>query len=181
MKNFLLILLVALTGALQAQTTGGGLIYGKNHVYALAAPKDWIMDNKAGVPMDLHAVFYPVGGSWLNSETIMYTNFITVDSSLTLKEFIADDVKAFRKNGDEKIEFKEDLVLAKPTFTIYYFEYTADNIRAYEYIAYTRGTTGVVTLVLHTRDKKELKKNYKALEELAKSYLWISNGVVEKE
>lgn len=181
MKRLLLILLVALSISLRAQTTGGGIIYGKDHVYALAAPKGWIMDNKAGVFQGLHAVFYPVGSSWVGGKTIMYTNFISIDSTVALKDFIDADIKDFRRNGNEKITFKEDFSVKDVSFTVYYFEYTADNIRAYEYIAYTRAKTGVMTLVLHTLSKKDLKKNHNKLKELAETYLWISTGIVEEE
>lgn len=182
MKKLIILLFAITTLSVTAQTTGGGIIYGDNHVYALSAPKGWILDNKAAVSAGIHAVFYPVGENWVDAPTVMYTNFAGIDSTEQLQNFIDADIAAFKRNGDEVIKFKKAVTAKAGKFLVYYFEYTEDKIRAKEYIAYHRAPTGVVMLILHTKaDKKALNKNYKKLLELTDSYLWISSQpVIEK-
>jgi hypothetical protein len=73
-----------------------GILHGVGHVYALAAPDGWILDNKSGVSQGLHAVFYPKSSSWENGTAVIYTRVTRKDDLIqdaathvefTLREF----------------------------------------------------------------------------------------------
>lgn len=179
---FSIFCLLAATQAFSQTSIGTGIIYGPGHAYSLSAPDGWIMDNSAGVSMGLHAVFYPEGTTWLKSDVVMYPNFAGADSTSTLQDVIDSDIKYFKETGAKKTDFKKNITNKKgDKFALYYFEYTKDNIHSYEYIAYTRAKTGVIMLILHTQNKKLLNKHYKALTQLADSYLWIADEVKIEE
>src|SRR5690242_8275052 len=77
---------------------GGGIVYGKDHVFSFKAPKGWVLDNENGVNQGLHAVFYPKDSSWKDSKVVAYTQSRPrKDKVLTAAEQAADTIKTFRE------------------------------------------------------------------------------------
>ena len=82
------------------------IVFGENHAFIVMAPEGWVLDNSSGVNQGLHAVFYPKGGSWEESSTVMYTQGVDIEDTLTLKSFIKKDIEKFKKKYPE-IEIEE--------------------------------------------------------------------------
>lgn len=179
-KLTLLLLIASISlGVAQMKT---GMLYGLNHLYSLTAPTGWLLDNQAGVDMGLHAVFYKEGETWPTAKVGMYTNFVTVDSTLTLQQFIDDDIKAFKEQAKTKAGFEKDITTKTGTpVKVYRYEYASDYGTIYEYVGFLRCPTGIITIVSTTKEKKALKAEDKAFEELVKSYMWISDKIEIKD
>src|SRR5438046_503756 len=91
-------IVVFVTTMLLGQTpSGSGIVYGKDHAFAITAPDGWVLDNRAEQNNGLHAVFYPVGSTWDQSKVVMYANAASKgEGQETVDELIAYDVGQFR-------------------------------------------------------------------------------------
>ncbi len=162
------------------QDSNTGIIYGKNHAYALTAPKGWVLDNKNGVKQGLHAVFYPRGSSWSDGVAVMYANVWQKESATqTVQDIIDSDIQKFKENvPDLKVENAEAIELEKDkTATVKYFTSDA-NGQNFEAIAYINEEKLVVLIVLTSRTKKDFEKSLPAFRELVGSYLFLTDKVV---
>ncbi len=98
---------LGLATAAQAQgqaappSMNSGIVYGDNHAFALSAPPGWVLDNESGVSQGLHAVFYPAGSSWSDSQVVMYANVVqkTATRDSTLPQVLASDEARFRNDS----------------------------------------------------------------------------------
>src|SRR5437588_11838875 len=50
----------------------GGIVYGPNAAFNIAAPEGWVLDNESGAQQGLPCVLYPKGQPWADAKTIMY-------------------------------------------------------------------------------------------------------------
>src|SRR5882762_11228761 len=108
-RSVLLIATLSLIASpLLAQQNGSGqreggdslLMYGKDHVFAIKAPKGWTVDAATGQKLGLHAVLYPEGSSWRDAATTMYTNFVHKNAEApTIEKIIADDIAGYKKDS----------------------------------------------------------------------------------
>lgn len=58
----------------QAEEARTNIVYGDDHAFAIKAPQGWILDNKSGASIGLHAIFYPLGSTWRDSRAMMCVN-----------------------------------------------------------------------------------------------------------
>ncbi len=72
----LLLAIVFTFGLLLCQNSlaDGFICYGQGFSYTTKAPKGWKLDNDREKHGGICIVGYPVGGSWENSETVIYIN-----------------------------------------------------------------------------------------------------------
>src|SRR5947208_5850658 len=100
MRSYIPILLIVafVSQCLYGQTPGGsGIVYGKNHAFAITAPDGWVLDNQAGQNNGVPVVFYPVGSSFAKSRIVMYANTASKgDGQETVDELIAYDTGQFK-------------------------------------------------------------------------------------
>lgn len=116
-----------------------GILFFKQSSFMLSAPKNWVMDNQAGMNQGLPAVFYPQGSSWTDGKAVMYANIWVKDNPKedTLQKVIEADVKNFKNRSDKlKVEDGESLPTSDKDkkATVKYF--TGDSYGNYEAIAY---------------------------------------------
>jgi hypothetical protein len=156
-----------------------GMLYGKNHVFAVSSPKGWVLDNQSGVSQGVHAVFYPIGGSWKNSPTVMYAHGNAKDSiPETIETFISNDSVSFVER-DPSIKILDAPILktkrGNPAIVKWFF------YSQFEAVAYIDESKSVAMIVMTARTEEEFKNNYPAFEELVGSYWFISDVVTYPE
>lgn len=184
MKVKLLFAVIIFSGIISGQIKNDtdantGILYGKNHVFSVKAPKGWVLDNQSGVPQGLHAVFYQEGGSWENSLAVMYAQGVAKDSiAETINEFISNDsLSFFERDNSIKITNAPSLKTRRGKLAVVkWFSYSE-----YEAVAYIDEEKSVAMIVLTSRNEEEFRKNYPAFEELVSSYWFIGDVVTYPE
>jgi len=189
----LIIALFTLVGATAAQTdsskskpdkkaenSNSGIIFFKQSSFLLSAPKNWVMDNRAGAGQGLPAVFYPQGSSWADGKAVMYANIWVKENPReeTLEKVIAGDVKSFKDRSDKlKVTDAESLATSDKDkkATVKYF--TGDNFDNHEAIAYLDEGKTVTMIVLSARTKEDFEKSLSAFKELVGSYSFLTGSV----
>jgi hypothetical protein len=165
----------------QPEELKGGIIYGKDHVFALSAPKDWVLDNTSGVKMGLHAVFYPKGSSWENGAAIMYANTIrkNLEQKETLNQVIEFDLEGYKKHSPTvKIADAGQLPTKRDEQKAVVKYFTGDRTGRYEAVAYIDEKKTVIVLVLTAKTKKDFEDALPSFKELVASYFFISDKVI---
>ncbi len=186
MKNLLLIILLISFSAAISQNKinekpdsldfNSGLIYGKDHLFALSAPTGWVLDNSSGVSQGLHAVFYPRGGSWEHSPSVMYANTASkkVKGNETLEKLITFDVSRYKQNYVSlKIVNAPDIQLTDHKSAVVKYFYYSNS----EAVAYIDEENIVVLIVLSSTSQPEFEKSLTPFSQLVKSYRFLTSEV----
>ena len=157
-----------------------GLVYGSDHAFFLTAPHGWVLDNSSGVPDGLYAVFYPRGGSWRESEAVMYANTSSksTEGNETVDKVMAYDMQQF-KTEHPGIEITDSETLltkdGKKAF-VRIFDYSQ-----HEAVAYIDEETIVSMIVLSARTEEAFQSAFPAFKELVASYSFVAKEVnIEK-
>lgn len=184
MKLKLLCAIIIFSGFISGQIknesdANTGILYGKNHVFSLKAPKGWVLDNQSGVSQGIYAVFYEVGGSWENSPAVMYARGVAKDPiPQTINEFVSNDSLTFvERDRTIKIQDASSLKTEHGKVAIVKWFFYSE----YEAVAYIDEEKSVAMVVLTSRNEEEFKKNYPAFEELVSSYWFIADTVTYPE
>ena len=157
------------------------MLYGENHAFFITAPKGWVLDNSSGVNQGLHAVFYPLGGSWQHSPTVMYANGIDIDSTETLESFIDGDIKVFKENhqGINAIEIDSIHVEECPRVARV-VKFYGGSYPDFESVAYIKELKNISIFVMSCETEDEYIDNYSKFIELVKSYKNFGDKVIIK-
>lgn len=153
-----------------------GIVYGKDHAFSVKAPDGWVLDNQSGVQQGIYAVFYPEGGSWEHSSTVMYVNTASknVKGNETIQSFITKDSLGFIQDySDPEIKYLptiwiEDKKEAK-VLSFFYSNYDA--------VAYIDEPKIIAIIIMTSRDKKDFENNLLAFQELVSSYMFLTSDV----
>jgi len=175
----LFLLLLAISGKAQVDTTRSGLLYGFNNSYYLTAPVGWIMDTESGKEMGITAVFYPKGSSWVDGETVMYTTFMSYDTTIneTLKEVLAYDSSQFKVRSPGSAISKQKPITIGKNKTATVLSYPGDAKNSYETVAYIPEKKGVTMIIISSGNKNGCTNNYRSFESLVKSYKFLTDKV----
>ena len=149
-----------------------GIVYGKDHAFSVTAPNGWILDNHSGVQQGIYAVFYPTGGSWENSTTVMYVNTASknIEGNETVQSFITKD----------SLDYSDTEIKRLPTI------WTGDKKEArvlsffysnYDVVAYIDEPKIIAMIIMTARNKKDYEDNLSAFTELVGSYLFLTSDV----
>ncbi len=179
----LLSLAVAMTFAANlsvAQTNGGaGIVYGSHHAFTVEAPPGWVLDNQAGQPNGLVAVFYRTGESWEHGTAVMYVNTSSPDSGQDADPLrvIADDSAHFVSEAPG-ISIRTAPSLHTSDGRIAYVRYFAGlpNGR-FEAVAYVAEKTLTPMIVLTSRTRAAFEAALPAFAQLVGSYWFMTTNV----
>lgn len=185
MKRFLVIsLFLCSFNAFAAITTeGGGVIYGDSHVYALQAPKGWVLDNESGASQGIYAIFYPVGKTPNTTDAFAYSQGIVKQGKIqnipsfvefTINNFISDGNPNYAGKFQKKIENKDKSRMAD----IYFYQ--GDQWGNYEAVAYFDEDKTINMIVFNSHSKSAFDASLAQFYELVSSYVFISDGVQSK-
>ncbi len=157
---------------------GAGIIYGSDHVFALKAPKEWVLDNGSAVKQGLHAVFYPKDSTWKDSKVVAYARATPIDKKTKSAKDVVDRVLAdFHANGSPNYKATKDKSIkleGGKTGTIYKF--SGDKWGNHEAVCYFKEEKTINFVVLSSRDKKAFDDAWKAFQQLCESYTYISDS-----
>ena len=160
---------------------GAGIIYGKNHVFSLQAPKGWVLDNESGVSQGLHAVFYPIGETWRDSKIMAYARgIIKNDENIKdINSFVNFTIENFKRNGhlNYKGSFHKTLKSKVKNKIGYIYFYEGDNWNNFEAVAYFEEEKTINIIVLNSQNKKVFEKSLFIFYDLVSSYMFIGNEV----
>ena len=156
-----------------------GILYGDDHVFSLTAPSGWILDNTSGVSQGLHAVFYPVGGSWQNSKAVMYAKGSSKDlaKNQTIQDFMSYDSAQFvAHRKPARIVDAAPITLADGrTACVRRFLYSQNEI-----IAYIDEPKIVAMIILTARSSDDCQAAVPQFYELVKSYSYLGDNQLKK-
>lgn len=179
-----LLLALAFAADLAGQTPGAaGIVYGRDHAFAVKAPTGWVLDNSSGREQGLHAVFYPKDETWASAKTVMYANAASksVPGQRTIEELMAYDLEQFRRRAPNVSVTPSTAIKTGDDRTAVVRKFEGDQYGNFEAVAYIDEKTVVVLLVLSARTKDGLEKAYPAFEELVRSYQFMTADVrIEK-
>jgi hypothetical protein len=113
-----------------------GIVYGKDHAFAIKAPDGWVLDNQSGVRNGLHAVFYPEGGSWKESQAVMYVNGAGKSADDTLEKFIERDVAGYLKHSPGLKVVDDEALPVDGKERVLVKRFSGDRAGSYEAVAY---------------------------------------------
>ena len=183
------IILLSLTISLFAKLTDEkddelvwGMLYGDNHVFFVKAPEGWVSDNNSGVNQGLHAVFYPKGGSWEKSPTVMYARGVDIDTTSTLEDFIENDIGNFKKDfPGMKIEELDSIIIKEKERVAKVVKFSGGGYQHADAVAYIKEKKNISMIVITTKIPKELDAYYSKFIELVQSYMHVENYKAVKE
>lgn len=153
-----------------------GLVYGKDYAFAVTAPAGWFFDSESGIQQGLHAVFYPAGSSWKESQAVMYVN--AAAKTDTLEKFVEGDVANFRKGSPRLKVTDEESPAVAGRQRVVAKRFVEDQLGNFEAVAYVEESKVVVMLVLSARTQDEFDAALPAFRKLVSSYRFISDKVV---
>jgi len=176
------VLSIGYFGAAQAEECGTCILYGKDHAFAMTAPKGWVLDNKSGVGQGLHQVFYPLGYSWASSPVIAYSRARSKDAQIqTIEDQVADTLNDFKSTSPNiKAEAVEAIPLKEGKIAKV-FHFTGDQWNNYEAVAYIDEKKTINFVVLSSRSKEWFDKAQTAFRGIMESYTFISDSVEIKK
>ncbi|WP_062627323.1 hypothetical protein [Ferriphaselus amnicola] len=157
---------------------GTCILYGKDHAFALTAPRGWILDNKSGVSMGLHQVFYPEGESFQKSSVFAYTIARTKTPQVsTVKAQVAATLDDFRTESPNiSASFSESLKLPNGRKAEVYY-YTGDKWGNYEVAGYIEEKKTINFVVLSAKNKADFDRSLEAFRSILLSYTFVSDNV----
>ena len=164
-----------------ARDANAGIVYGKDHAFAIKAPDGWVLDNQSGVPNGLHAVFYPEGGSWKGSKAVMYVNGAGKPADDTLEKFVERDVAGYREHSPGLQVADDEALPVDGKERVLVKRFGGDRGGAFEAVAYVEESKVVVILVLHARTQKDFEDALPAFRKLVSSYRFLSDKVVTEK
>jgi hypothetical protein len=158
-----------------------GVLYGAGHVYALTAPVGWELDNQAGASRGIHAVFYPKGGSWADSATVMYANTgppLRPDESID--SYIADALREFRANvGPGLREQAAEPLKTRDGKLAHVRLLSGDQWNNLETVVYIPERHATVILVLTSKSEPSYEASQDAFTQLVQSYEFLGKSFRE--
>jgi hypothetical protein len=182
MRRFLILsIAVPALAAADVIPEGAGIIYGKDHVFSLKAPKNWALDNTSAVKSGLHAVFFPVGSSWAKSKVVAYAQTRPIDTKVKSVQDAVDSLVAdFHAKGhpNHKAEKDKEIKTDGGKVGIVY-KFSGDKFGNLETVCYFQEKKTINFIVLSSRDKASFDDASEPFAALCKSYTYISDSFTE--
>ncbi len=164
-------LLISVSAEAGVTEGGRGMLFGGDHVFAVTATTDWVLDNQSGVNQGLYMVFYPRGYTWSDSPVIIYGRAVSTTEVPTIKLQIEHTMNDFHVSGSPDYSSKEQAPLILPNgqrAEVYYF--SGDQWGNYEAAAYFKEVDTINYLVFNSKTKNDFSKYIGDFRKIASSY-----------
>lgn len=158
----------------------GGIVYGPNAAFNIAAAKGWVVDNQSGVSQGLPCVLYPKGESWADARTVMYAKIASPQFE-DVNAFVAMAIKDMEKTHGKP---KEKIASGKTTDGHDYFinEYPATKTYSqWERVGYVQLPHAVAYIVLSSRDRSSYQKDSGALQQVLKNFTYLEPKTAQEK
>lgn len=153
------------------------VIEGDDHLFMVASPKGWVLDDTSGMGSRIRCVLYPHGESWASAATVMYVNPYHGMGlkERTLDAMIAESEKSFRKNAPKgRITDAGKLATAGgKSAQVHYF--APDGRTPLEAVSYVPEQDLVMMIVLSSRTGAGFQDALPAYRELVSTYAWVGS------
>ena len=153
------------------------IIEGDDHLFMVASPKGWVLDDTSGMGSKIRCVLYPRGETWASAATVMYVNPYHGMGlkERTLSAMIAENEKAFRKSAPKgRISDAGTLSTAGgKTAQVHYF--APDGRTPVEAVTYVPEQDLVMLIVLSSRTAAGFQEALPAYRELVSTYAWVGS------
>ena len=154
------------------------VIEGDDHLFMVAAPQGWVLDDTSGMGSRIRCVFYPKGQTWAAAPTVMYVNPMHGYGlkERTVSAMIAQNEKDFHKRAPKgKVVEAGTLQTASgKTAKVRHFSY--DGGATTEAVAFVPENELVMLVVLSARDSKGFQSGLGAFRELVSTYAWVGSN-----
>lgn len=149
-----------------------GYIFGADHCFYFTTPNGWVANNQLGANDGLPFVFYPLGGSWAHSPTVIYARIADRDGAVrTIEDKVKDTLRDFRSNGSPHIKAQRiGPITSKSGAKGELYKYSGDQWGNDELVAYFLGPHTINLFVMTSRNAKDFEAQRPALVALAGSY-----------
>jgi len=153
----------------------GNMYLAKNTLFAFkpAAPVGWEL---GGAPTNtnqsVHATLYPKGGSFEDSEAVMYIQSQPITAEIkTFEEVAKYVIKGFRAQGHNNFSgSKVRTITAQTGIKVPIWQFSGDNFGNREASGYMMGRDEILSVVLSARNKEAYDNATPAFYSLIKSY-----------
>jgi hypothetical protein len=153
------------------------IVEGDDHLFLVAAPRGWVLDDTSGMGSRIRCVFYPHGQTWASAATVMYVNPLHGYGARTrtVSALIAEDEKEFLKRTPRgKVVPAPGMVTAgKKTAIVRYF--SDDGGPPHEAVAYVPEKDLIMLVVLSSHTPGGFQQALGAYQSLVESYAWIGS------
>lgn len=155
------------------------VIEGDDHLFMVAAPEGWVLDDTSGMGSRIRCVFYPKGQQWASAPTVMYVNPLHgyTAKTRTVSALIAEDVRQFMKRapkGRVVDAGRQPTGGAGKEAIVRYF--SEDGGPPHEAVAYVPEKDLVMLVVLSSRTPGGFQAALPAYKSLLSSYAWVGTN-----
>ncbi len=160
---------------------GAGIVYGKDHVFSLKAPKNWALDNSSAAKNGIPAVFFPTGSTWAKSKVVAYARTRPIDEKVKTAKDAVDAVLAeFHAKGSPNYKATKDKDIKTESGTTgIVYKFTGDKFGNFEAACYFKDKKTINFVVLSSRDQEAFNGAWEAFIALCKSYAYITDHYTE--
>jgi hypothetical protein len=155
------------------------IIEGDDHLFMVAAPNGWVLDDTAGMGSRIRCVFYPKGQKWATAPTVMYVNPLHGygEKTRTLSTLIADDEKAFRHRSPHGAVLEGGTLPTAARNKLARVRYFSSDGRApHEAVAYVPEKELVMLVVLTSKTPDGFAGALDAYHQLVASYAYVGSN-----
>jgi hypothetical protein len=155
------------------------VIEGDDHLFMIAAPPGWVLDDTAGMGSRIRCVFYPKGQKWATASTVMYVNPLHGFGAKrrTVTTLMAEDEQAFRKRAPRGvITDAGTLVTSEKDKAARVRYFSEDGGPPHEAVAYVPDKDLVMLLVLSSHTPQGFQQALGAYRKLVESYAYVGSN-----
>ncbi len=155
------------------------VIEGDDHLFMVAAPNGWVLDDTSGMGSRIRCVFYPKGQKWANAPTVMYVNPLHgyTAKTRTVSALISEDVRGFMKRAPQGRVTDAGRVATAATGKEAILRYfSEDGGPPREAVAYVPEKDLVMLIVLSSHTSAGFQKALPAYKDLLSTYAWVGTN-----
>jgi hypothetical protein len=162
-----------------APTRQALVIEGDDHLFMVAAPAGWVLDDTAGMGSRIRCVFYPKGQKWATAPTVMYVNPLHGFGvkTRTVTTLMAEDEQAFRKRAPHgTVTDAGTLPTSEKGNAARLRYFSNDGGPPHEAVAYVPDKDLVMLLVLSSQTPQGFREALEAYKQLVESYAYVGSN-----
>jgi len=152
------------------------VIEGDDHLFMVAAPAGWVLDDTSGMGSRIRCVFYPVGQKWATASTVMYVNPLHGfgAKTRTVTTLMAEDEQAFKQRSPHgKVTDAGTLVTSEKDNFARLRYFSEDGGPPKEAVAYVPDKDLIMLLVLSSHTSQGFQDALPAYRKLVESYAYV--------
>lgn len=151
-----------------AKKDNSALIYGPGMSFRIMPPRGWSQDSTPHLMHGEHTVFFPVSQKWQTAPLVIYIGVKAYDGKLS--EFIESDLLSYKKTKKDIVIKNGHSIKVDEGGRAEVREVLGDEYGNYAAIAYIQEKTGVVMVIMISKNETRYESNYERFETVVRSY-----------